>query len=54
MITAFLGPMIALRLFTVDAIHTGLETSLAQGLQQARTSYVHIDWKDDPQSPVTL
>lgn len=52
MLTAFLGLNIALRVFMLDAIHTGMETSLAQSNVHPNV-YVHLDWRDDPRNIIS-
>lgn len=52
MLTAFLGLNIALRVMTLDAIHTGMETSLAQSNVHPNV-YVHLDWRDDPRNIIS-
>jgi hypothetical protein len=51
MLTAFLGLNIAFRIFTLDAIHTGLEVSLTSAEIRPNV-YVHVDWATDRQNVV--
>jgi hypothetical protein len=54
MLTATLGFVIATRVLTIDAFHSGIETSLhlTNAIGAHGAVYVHEDWKDLPQTPV--
>lgn len=54
MITAFMGPFLALHLFTVNAIHDELQNSMKYTTIYGDRGavYVHQDWRNNPQTPV--
>lgn len=54
MLTALMGPFLALHLLTVNAFHEGIQTSMQLTMIYTKHGavYVHEDWRDSPQSPV--
>jgi len=52
MLTAILGPVLALHLMTSQVIHSQLNPTM-QATSISRRVYVHLDWQGNEQSPVS-